>query len=110
MANAKPKDFAKLMFSDEGPELEKALGTYDEWVQQAPNDFALLRLAVAVLRKNDAEMLAVVQNAGPELPMELADAWFNLEKRYRAQAEALQAARIRTFAGLSRHSQPTDGC
>lgn len=102
------EDYAVLKFGDEGAEVEKALGSLAEWMQQAELDYRTFLLAARAVRKNEIETLTFVENVGAELVADFADGLTELSNRYKALAQVATAANVRAVAGLARLSVARD--
>jgi hypothetical protein len=108
-APATIEDYAALVFDDQGPAVEAAIGTAAEWAERTRMDYFMLHAAARTLRKDAAATLAMVQQLGLLQSVEYAEALGNTADRFEGLADILRTAGTRMTAAMSRRLMLTDG-
>ena len=95
-------DYAAVTFKDQGPDIEAALGSREEWLIGAVSDYVTIMFAARLLRKNDDEVYKLVQHLGDETMCDLQMSLSQLHKRYEGLADILSVASVRALTGMAR--------
>jgi hypothetical protein len=76
--------------------------TITEWMERAKNEYAIFRLAIAMLGKDDVELAASVEAAGFEPIGGFLDQILEMQKTYKAGYEVCKTTHVRVTASMAR--------
>ena len=96
------KQWASVKFKGEGPEAQRALGSLQDWMRRAENEYPTIFFATSVIQHDDEHAFALVKNVGPEVAIEFAEALKRFVDAHRAIAQIANAAELRVIAAMSR--------
>jgi hypothetical protein len=105
---ATAEDYSALTFEPVKAELNAAGMSLSERLARARDEYALFRLSVAVLEKDDVGLAASVTEVGAEPAIGFYEGLVELEKTYRARAKVAESVHTRLLASLSRVYIPAE--
>lgn len=104
------EDYAALEFKGTSAGAMQAhLQPLPEWVKRSKDEWQILSFAMAVLEKDQDEMVSVVRGGGCDEVSAMTDAFIDLRDRLQGFGAILDSAIIRSMAGLARFSRIEEG-
>ncbi len=79
------------------------LASLSKFLPRCAEDYNLIVMALAVMKKDHLQNAAVVAEAPEELMIEFARGLIDMSERYGQLEQLLRSAHLRVLAGLARH-------
>ncbi len=99
--------YATATFEPWEPGGAAMIGPPAEWAGRLESDYAIVRLAIAVMEHTPEQLAARAGTTPEQLQLDFLAALQDVTDRYRAIATASEGALVRLMCGMARHCRAT---